>query len=576
MSKLLRFFTILTVFVIGGAFELNAQDFTSTLSFSSTKTTGKTAKADDDAVWNISSDATEQPGSAADGIHYGSKNQKVKYIHLSTKDINGTIKKVVVNARDAANSKTTPGATLSVTVGSTALGTSQTTTNETASYTFEGSIECTADDSIIIDLSRASSTKKALYVKSIVVTYANDDMVSVPVISGDDAFSTTTTEVTITGAEGTTVYYTLDGSDPTNASTQYSGPFTINATTTVKAIAYNGGNKSDVVEKTFTKLEEGAELTATFKASSDVSDNQELSKDGVTITVIKGSSKNDALLSNGKEYRFYTGSSLKFSTDRGYIEKVVLTCAGTGTNSYNPSTLSDPSVGTYTYTDNIGTWIGETSEFTLSVPTGQARINQIDVTYKVTFKETASIKSIGYATYVTKHDIDFSKSTDVKAFKASYDNAKNLITLTPIDAAPVNTPVVLKGTNGEYDLTFAETEPAALADNSLLVSNGSVKGDGSTIWVLSSKDSYGVGFYPLATDVTIPDGRAYLKIGESASASAKGFIGFNNGSTTGIDNIVAEPAVIRTDLPMYNIAGQRVSKSYKGVVIQNGKKYILK
>ena len=122
MSKLLRFFTLLTVFVIGGAFELNAQDFTSTLSFSSTKTTGKTAKADDDAVWNISSDGAEQNGDATNGIHYGSNKKKVKYIHLSTKDINGTIKKVVVNARDAATSKTTSGATLSVTVGSTALG----------------------------------------------------------------------------------------------------------------------------------------------------------------------------------------------------------------------------------------------------------------------------------------------------------------------------------------------------------------------------------------------------------------------------------------------------------------------
>ena len=30
------------------------------------------------------------------------------------------------------------------------------------------------------------------------------------------------------------------------------------------------------------------------------------------------------------------------------------------------------------------------------------------------------------------------------------------------------------------------------------------------------------------------------------------------------------------DAPIYNMAGQRVSKTYKGVVIQNGKKFVNK
>lgn len=62
--------------------------------------------------------------------------------------------------------------------------------------------------------------------------------------------------VTVTLAcatEGASIYYTLDGSTPDETS-QTINPFTINATTTVKAIAIKGADKSAVAEKTYTKL----------------------------------------------------------------------------------------------------------------------------------------------------------------------------------------------------------------------------------------------------------------------------------------------------------------------------------
>ena len=64
-----------------------------------------------------------------------------------------------------------------------------------------------------------------------------------------------TKEITITVPDGTTVYYTLDGSNPTSSSTPYSAPFTISAagSTTVKAIAYDNGYPSDVVSATYTR-----------------------------------------------------------------------------------------------------------------------------------------------------------------------------------------------------------------------------------------------------------------------------------------------------------------------------------
>ena len=85
--------------------------------------------------------------------------------------------------------------------------------------------------------------------------YRNSENVVIPVISGDADF-VGSTQVTITAQSGLTVYYTTDGTDPNNTSAQYTEPFTINATTTVKAIAYDASsNASGVAEMTFTKHE---------------------------------------------------------------------------------------------------------------------------------------------------------------------------------------------------------------------------------------------------------------------------------------------------------------------------------
>lgn len=72
-----------------------------------------------------------------------------------------------------------------------------------------------------------------------------------PVISGTTPFETKT-EVTIE-AEGASIFYTTDGSKPTEDSTEYTEPFELSATTTVKAIAVKGTEVSEVSSKTFTK-----------------------------------------------------------------------------------------------------------------------------------------------------------------------------------------------------------------------------------------------------------------------------------------------------------------------------------
>lgn len=76
--------------------------------------------------------------------------------------------------------------------------------------------------------------------------------VAKPTISGETPFLTST-EVTLTQAEADHIYYTTNGDDPTTSSTEYTAPFELNATATVKAIAVKGSDESAVAEATFTK-----------------------------------------------------------------------------------------------------------------------------------------------------------------------------------------------------------------------------------------------------------------------------------------------------------------------------------
>lgn len=99
-------------------------------------------------------------------------------------------------------------------------------------------------------------------INKITVTYAEaaTDHVAPPTITGAAEFKYYT-DVKITANEDLTIYYTTDGTEPAKNpdneyENQYWGSFTIEETTTVKAIAYDeNGNASAVVEKTFKEME---------------------------------------------------------------------------------------------------------------------------------------------------------------------------------------------------------------------------------------------------------------------------------------------------------------------------------
>ena len=73
-----------------------------------------------------------------------------------------------------------------------------------------------------------------------------------PTIGGNTVFDGSTT-VSISGPDGAEIRYTTNGQAPTAESQLYSEPFTLSATTTVKAIAIKDGVSSAVTTKYFTE-----------------------------------------------------------------------------------------------------------------------------------------------------------------------------------------------------------------------------------------------------------------------------------------------------------------------------------
>lgn len=123
-------------------------------------------------------------------------------------------------------------------------------------------------------------------VSKLVITL-DDGSVATPYFSPAEGTYYGPTDVSIHGQEGATVYYTLDGTNPTTSSAVYSAPITISQTTTVKAMAVLNGNNSDVASATYTI--EAAPSVANIAAYAALTDNSNAAiSNPVVVTYANG------------------------------------------------------------------------------------------------------------------------------------------------------------------------------------------------------------------------------------------------------------------------------------------------
>ena len=196
---------------------------------------------------------------------------------------------------------------------------------------------------------------------------------------------------------------------------------------------------------------------------------------------------------------------------------------------------------------------------------------------KVEFLKQAStvVTSAGWATATTPdYGVEFDENTNVYVVT----DVSNSISLAKITEAPANTAVIVNAPAGSYTMT-PKADAAAPAKNLLLSSDGSVVGTTTgSPYVLGKNLSNVVGFGPLANGVTLAKGKAYID--GSEFVDAKDFypfvIGDEENETTSINSIENGESRIENSDYIYNLAGQKVSKDYKGIVIVNGKKVIRK
>ena len=118
-------------------------------------------------------------------------------------------------------------------------------------YSYDEKVGTWTGDASEVTFTAVSNQVRATKIE-VSVAASGEVVIAKPAISGEEYFLETT-EVTLEAAEGD-IYYTIDGTEPTSASTKYEAPFTLDASAIVKAVAVKDGKESAVVEKAFEKV----------------------------------------------------------------------------------------------------------------------------------------------------------------------------------------------------------------------------------------------------------------------------------------------------------------------------------
>lgn len=569
MNKLLRYLLLICVVVLcGGA----SYGETATLRF--TKACRGSGTDSQNNTWTITSDSKESVFDKDKGIHYGTSSAAVSFIKATTSSFVGTmITKIVVNASAAGAGSPK----VSCKVGGEAFGGEQSLGPANAAYTFTGMAK--GDIEVVVS---KKSTKKALYLLSVEVTYVKSSKEFTTLSFGEglngktynctvgDAFAAPTATLT-PAVEGAKITYSSDKPEvaTVDAST---GAVTLGTTegTAVITASYAGNDRyeksiaSYTINLTkpfevedgvfdFTEPEAYGYKTPALGSATNLEVGDKIIARNVIITVKKNGSTPTRFWNNnsGKlDFRVYKNAVLNIAVPEGYV-------------------ITDITA----LVENANKKFGEVGKNSVDISfTTGINFTKMVVTY-------GKIKSVtpttnGYATFACSYPVNY-RENGLKAYTIKVDEDNQKVAYTEFTGVvPAGKAVLVCGTEGQkYELTPATEKADATFATDLKVSNGNVKSDGTNFYGFTTKGGVS-GFVLVAKDVAVPLGKGYLRL-TGNTAAAPVFYSINiGGGTTGIGQVEVEKAT--ENGAIYNLAGQRVDASYKGVVIKNGKKYVNK
>ncbi len=328
-----------------------------------------------------------------------------------------------------------------------------------------------------------------------------------------------------------------------------------------------------------------ADVTSAFGETGNFTDGQSISKtvnytatapDVVWFKDIDAGSVSNVAYSGGS-YIDTSEQLANVTVDAGVYEVIfnVVSKAGSGSNHRNEG-VSVNDVNVANLEGNVNGLrsliINVANDGSVITAYGNGSTNHTDNLDYVLIKKvadsevelTSSANLQGYKTFynaVSNYQVD----ANTTIYKGSA--TVGTVTLTSVDGniIPKNTPVVLKTTNTtDYTIALTATETASTGDftgNALQVADGGESG----VYILAYTDAYGFGFYNFTG--TLDAGDVYLAI----PLSVKMLNVVVDGTATGVE--VPEVTEAEEEEILYNTAGVRVDKNYKGIVInQKGEK----
>lgn len=204
------------------------------------------------------------------------------------------------------------------------------------------------------------------------------------------------------------------------------------------------------------------------------------------------------------------------------------------------------------------------------------RIKKIEVTYEID-PVVLTISAARHATlYYSNKAFTIPQGVVARTYKIEDNMLKLSKKYVSGDVLPKDMAVVLEADEGCYTFWMTEKQGEKDEKNVLKGTDDNCQTTGGTIYYGFSNGKRGVGFYWRKADGgAFENGahKAYIAYTPSSPAQAKSYLVFD--TATGVRLMAFQESQME-DEATYNLAGQRVGKDYKGIVIIRGKKYLRK